>query len=115
MQRLRQMIDQGLLDQRRFITIGDVTGARYADIEDLFTEGDYLALFSGATGRKVKVKDLPPGDRIVKRIAELSGGVDFDTAALRTICSATVIGSAPALAPLRLTVSRNCSSGLTRR
>jgi len=78
MQRLKQMIDQGLLDKHRFITIGDVTGTRYADIEDLFSGGDYLDLFNGAMARKVKVKDLRPGDRIVKRIVELDGGVEFD-------------------------------------
>lgn len=77
MQRLKQMTDQGLLDPPRFITIAEVTGTRYADVEDLFTDGDYLKLFNGAMGRTVKAKDLPPGDRLVKRIADLEG-MDFD-------------------------------------
>jgi hypothetical protein len=77
MQRLTNMIDQGLLDRQRFITIGEVTGTRYADIEDLFTEGDYLKLFNGAMGRTLKTRDLPPGDRIVKRLTDHEGA-DFD-------------------------------------
>lgn len=51
--------------------------ARNADIEDLFTPSDYLRLYDAAFSTKTKVSDLPAGDRIVKRIADLRSA-DFD-------------------------------------
>jgi AAA domain, putative AbiEii toxin, Type IV TA system/AAA ATPase domain len=65
---------RGLLDGRRLVAVGDVTGhSGRAGIEDVFSEGDYLQLFNGAFGRGVKVRDLPPGPRITARIAALDG------------------------------------------
>jgi hypothetical protein len=54
-------------------TTSEITGTKNADIEDLFDVDDYLSLFNAATGKKLKVTDLPPGDRIVRRIAEKAG------------------------------------------
>lgn len=72
-QRLTDLGKRGLLDPQRLITIGEITGTKNADIEDLFDVDDYLSLFNGATGKKLKAADLPPGDRIVRRIAEKAG------------------------------------------
>lgn len=79
MQRIDNMTARGLLASQRLILVSDTLGegASNADIEDLFTEGDYLKLYNGAFDTDIKVKDLPPGDRITKRVAELDGH-DFD-------------------------------------
>ena len=53
------------------------TAAQNADIEDLFEVDDYLELFNTAMSKSLKEADLPPGDRIVRRIAEKIGS-DFE-------------------------------------
>ncbi|MEX2374395.1 MAG: AAA family ATPase [Dehalococcoidia bacterium] len=68
MQRLSNMIERKLLDGHRLIMASVGTDSDHADIEDLFSEGDYLKLFNRTYGKNVKVNDLPKGDRIVKRL-----------------------------------------------
>jgi hypothetical protein len=78
MQRLTALADRGLLTQNRLIALGEVTETNEADIEDVFVEEDYLALYNDAFGSSVDAQTLPPGSRIVKRLAQLNGGGDFD-------------------------------------
>lgn len=77
-QKLSQLIDQKLLQQRRLITIGDITGQAVADIEDLFAIGDYLDLFNAAFGTNIAETDLQGDDPIVRRIARQQGVERFD-------------------------------------
>lgn len=49
-QRLTELGKRGLLDPARLVAVGDVTGAKNADIEDVFTVNDYLTLFNAAMG-----------------------------------------------------------------
>ena len=67
------MVKSGLLKPERLIVVTDAATSKSADIEDLFSEGDYLKLYNGAFGVDVKVKDLPLGDRIVKRLETFEG------------------------------------------
>ncbi|XHC26511.1 MAG: AAA family ATPase [Phycisphaerales bacterium] len=68
MQRVTGMVERKLLSSVRLI-FANVAGATdNADIEDLFSEGDYVALYNKTYGTNLKVKDLPKGDRVVKRI-----------------------------------------------
>ncbi len=73
MQRVNNMIAQKLLSGHRLILANVATGSNDADIEDLFTEGDYVKLFNKAFGKSVKVADLPAGTRIVKRLEAQDG------------------------------------------
>ncbi len=66
------------LSPRRLVTISEIIGRKNGAIEDLFTEADYLLLYNKAFGAKIKPVDLPPGDRIVERIEQLTGGGRFD-------------------------------------
>jgi len=68
MQRISSMVSQKLLAGHRLVLANSVTGSKDADIEDLFTDGDYVKLFNKAFGKSVKVADLPAGTRIVKRL-----------------------------------------------
>lgn len=72
-QRIERLRENGHLGEHSLIQIGEITGARDADIEDLFDPGFYVQLVNGAYGRQLKsrltVKDLADGDpRIIKRI-----------------------------------------------
>lgn len=68
-QRLAHLADRGILQKNRLVTVGGVLDRREADIEDLFTEGDYLALYNRAFGKNVTSSDLKGGDPIVRRLA----------------------------------------------
>lgn len=68
MQRINRMIEQKLLEGHRLIHANIATKSNEADIEDLFSAGDYLKLYNSTFGNSLKVSDLPKGDRIVKRI-----------------------------------------------
>ena len=72
-QRIRNLIDAGLLDGKRLVTPESGSPTRHADIEDLFSNRDYLTLYNGAHESNVKVGDLEGDDRIVKRIERASG------------------------------------------
>ncbi len=68
MQRVTNMIEQKLLAGHRLIMANIATNSDEADIEDLFSEGDYLKLYNKTFCASVKVGDIPKGKRIVKRI-----------------------------------------------
>jgi predicted ATP-dependent endonuclease of OLD family len=76
MQRLNDMAKNGLLRDKRLITVAQVTGTANADIEDLFSVSDYLAIYNAALGQSVTEQQLAPGDRIVRRLAATVG--DFN-------------------------------------
>lgn len=77
MQRLEALQKAGLVKNQRLVTVAEITGGGPADIEDLFAVPDYLALFNGAFGKTLKEKELPPGDRVLKRIERVLDGA-FD-------------------------------------
>ena len=77
-QRLQQLTQQGILKGTRLIGIGEITGSKLADIEDLFSEGDYLDLFNKALGKAAKSTDLVGNDPIVKRCARFLGVDRYD-------------------------------------
>ncbi len=68
MQRVMNMIERKLLAGQRLIMASVASDVDHADIEDMFSEGDYLKLYNKTYGSSIKVGDLPRGDRIVKRI-----------------------------------------------
>lgn len=73
MQRVAVMVDQGLLAAHRLILASAAAPSTKADIEDLFSEGDYLNLFNRTFSTSLKVSCLPQDDRIVKRLEEKQG------------------------------------------
>jgi hypothetical protein len=71
--------NRGLLAKNRLIALGEITGTREADIEDVFTVEDYLAVYNAAYGAAITAAALPPGSRVVKRLAVAEhDGEDFD-------------------------------------
>jgi len=76
MQRVTGMIERGLLESQRLIHVSSAVNNRNADIEDLFSEDEYLQLFNKTFDTDHQTSDLPPGDRITKRLQELNGGYD---------------------------------------
>jgi predicted ATP-dependent endonuclease of OLD family len=73
-QRLNDMIKQGNLPPQNLIEISQVTGKPISDIEDLFMETEYLALYNDAFNASVKPSELEGNDSVVRRIERHSGG-----------------------------------------
>jgi hypothetical protein len=72
-QKIERLRENGHLKKHSLIQIGEITGAKDADIEDLFEPTFYLQLVNGAYGAELKakltLKSLGKGDpRIAKRI-----------------------------------------------
>lgn len=63
-QKLTALVDEGILKGSRIIMLGQVLGAppKTADIEDIFTPEDYLALYNGAFGTSLTITNLPADD-----------------------------------------------------
>lgn len=68
-QRLTRLVEQRILARNRIITVGEITGTRLADIEDLFEVSEYLDLYNRAFGSSVTQSDLVGNDPIVSQIA----------------------------------------------
>lgn len=77
-QKLTGLAKAGFLAEKRIITIGEITGGKMADIEDLFTKDDYVALYNTAFGKKIKAADLTGTDPIVQQIARAEGVQRYD-------------------------------------
>lgn len=72
-QRVRNLLTSRHLTARSIVQLSEITGDDDSDIEDLFEEGFYLTLVSGAYSddlpKALKVADLPAGGtRIVRRV-----------------------------------------------
>lgn len=72
-QKLSALAKAGFLTDKRIITIGEMTDQKMADIEDLFSKGDYVSLYNKAFGAKIKVEDLSGSDSIVRQISRHEG------------------------------------------
>lgn len=75
-QKLTNLADAGLLTKKRILLTDQFCGITGSDIEDLFSVGDYLNLYNGAFGTKIKVSDLGGADRVISRISRFLGS-DF--------------------------------------
>ena len=98
-QRLQQLTQQGILKGTRLIGIGEFTGSRLADIEDLFSADEYLALFNEAFGKKYRSAELVGNDPIVKRLARLLGVDRYDHGLPATILLKKYPQILPTLSP----------------
>lgn len=72
-QRVENSIAKGRLDIARVLSLDEFAPVKGADIEDLFTAAEYVALYNGAFGKALKPSELTGKDRIVKRIERKDG------------------------------------------
>lgn len=77
-QKVRNLIESGLLDNKRLVTPDLVTGRKSTDIEDVFEEADYLDLYNAANNASVSLADLVGEDAIVSRIERSTGDSDHN-------------------------------------
>lgn len=77
-QKLNSLVNQGLLEDTRVITIGKILGRTEAEIEDLFAPTDYVPIVNAAFGWTIDGSALSGTDSIVRQIARDRGLERFD-------------------------------------
>lgn len=68
-QKIRNLMKRGLLSNKRLLTPNAGTATRNADIEDLFTDEDYLRIYNPDKEAALKASDIQGADRLTRRIA----------------------------------------------
>lgn len=80
-QRIQNSIAAGRIQQARIISLDTFSSVTGADIEDLFTPEEYLALYNGTYSKSLNLTNLKGRDRIVKRIERKEGTFDHGVVA----------------------------------
>lgn len=71
--RLKRMVEQKIIADKKIIFYHTVIGQTFADIEDLFTKEDYLKLYNGAFGTTVQISDLDVDRPIMAQLKRING------------------------------------------
>jgi hypothetical protein len=77
-QKLSNLSSKGFLSENRIITMGNILGKKFADIEDLFDVDDYLKLFNRAFKKNINKSELVGNDPIVNQISRFLKIPKFD-------------------------------------
>lgn len=72
-QKLANLSKNGYLKSKKIITLNEIVASKFADIEDLFSESDYLKLYNDTFGKTHKPEDLKGSDQIVNKLARIEG------------------------------------------
>lgn len=71
--RLKRMVEQKIIADKKIIFYHTVIGQTFADIEDLFTKEEYLSLFNGAFGTAVQLSELVANKPIMAQLKRING------------------------------------------
>lgn len=76
--RLKRMVEQKIIADKKILYYHSIMGQAYADIEDLFDKGEYLVLFNGAFGKSVQISELDTNKPIMSQLKRLNGNKAFN-------------------------------------
>ena len=76
--RLKRMVEQKIIADKKILYYNSVIGQPFADIEDLFSKEEYLALYNGAFGKSVKISELESNKPIMSQLKRLNGNKAFN-------------------------------------
>ena len=76
--RLKRMVEQKIIADKKILYYHSVTGQTFADIEDLFRKEEYLALYNGAFGTSIQITDLDADKPIMAQLKRLNGNKSFN-------------------------------------
>ena len=71
--RLKRMVEQKIIADKKIIFYHTVIGQNFADIEDLFSKKEYLALYNGAFEVTVQMSDLDDNKPIMAQLKRING------------------------------------------
>ena len=76
--RLKRMVEQKIIADKKILYYHTVIEQTFADIEDLFSKEEYLALYNGAFGTSVQIADLDVDKPIMSQLKRLNGNKPFN-------------------------------------
>lgn len=76
--RLKHMVEQKIIADKKILYYHSVIGQTFADIEDLFRKEEYLALYNGAFGTSIQITDLDADKPIMAQLKRLNGNKSFN-------------------------------------
>ena len=76
--RLKRMVEQKIIADKKILYYHSVIGQTFADIEDLFSKDEYLALYNGAFGTSISISDLDIDKPIMSQLKRLNGNKAFN-------------------------------------
>lgn len=76
--RLKHMVEQKIIADKKILYYHTVIEQPFADIEDLFSKEEYLALYNGAFSKSVQVTDLDAKKPIMSQLKQLNGNRSFN-------------------------------------
>ena len=76
--RLKRMVEQKIIADKKILYYHSIMGQAYADIEDLFDKEEYLVLFNGAFGKSVQISELDTNKPIMSQLKRLNGNKTFN-------------------------------------
>ena len=71
--RLKRMVEQKIIADKKILYYHSVIGQTFADIEDLFDKEEYLTLYNGVFGVSVQIVDLDVEKPIMLQLKRLNG------------------------------------------
>lgn len=76
--RLRRMVEQKIIADKKILYYHSIIGRAFADIEDLFSKEEYLTLYNGAFGKSVQISDLDINKPIMPQLKRLNDNKPFN-------------------------------------
>lgn len=76
--KLKRMVEQKIIADKKIIFYHTVIGEAFADIEDLFTKEEYLTLYNGAFGNTVQLSDIVADKPIMPQLKRINGNKAFN-------------------------------------
>lgn len=76
--RLKRMVEQKIIADKKILYYHSVTDQTFADIEDLFRKEEYLVLYNGAFNTSIQITDLDADKPIMAQLKRLNGNKSFN-------------------------------------
>lgn len=76
--RLLSMVEKKIIADKKIVFYHDSLGVAFADIEDIFSIGEYLALYNGAFGKSIDLSQINPDKPIMAQLKYLNGNNSFN-------------------------------------
>ena len=76
--RLKRMVEQKIIADKKILYYHSVIGQTFADIEDLFSKDEYLELYNGTFSTSIKITDLDVDKPIMSQLKRINGNKSFN-------------------------------------
>lgn len=76
--KLENLISGKIIQDKKIVFYHNILNVDFADIEDLFTNADYLKLYNGTFKKDVQINDIDKDKPIMQQLRHLNGEKDFN-------------------------------------